>query len=205
MLVVEKMLNGNWNWGQGKGWVTDGINAHNLRNTGGPRTMCWDTQGESQGDLMLVSSEKDFHFQKFVRIESWSLEEWRAFTHSVYPSLIMLQLKWQASQYRACTSLIHYCILRIIPMHRDTQYIVFQSLSCIWLFTSPWTGAHQGSLSFTISGGVLKLMSIESVMPSNYLILCHPLLFLPSFFPSIRVFSNLVAKVLEFQLQHQSF
>lgn len=73
--------------------------------------MCWDTQGESQGDLMLVSSEKDFHFQKFVRIESWSLEEWRAFTHSVYPSLIMLQLKWQASQYRACTSLIHYCIL----------------------------------------------------------------------------------------------
>ena len=75
-------------------------------------------------------------------------------------------------------------------MHRDTQYIVFQSLSCIWLFTSPWTGAHQGSLSFTISGGLLKLMSIESVMPSNYLILCHPLLFLPSFFPSIRVFSN---------------
>ena len=61
---------------------------------------------------MLVSSEKEFHFQmKYVRTESWSLEEWRAFTHTVYPSLIMLQLKWQASQYRACAFLIHYCIL----------------------------------------------------------------------------------------------
>ena len=54
----------------------------------------------------------------------------------------------------------------------------------------PWTTAHQASLSFTISGSLLKLMSIESAMPSNHLILCHPLLLLPSIFPSIRVFSN---------------
>ena len=54
----------------------------------------------------------------------------------------------------------------------------------------PWTATHQASLSFTISRTLLKLMSIESVMPSNHLILCHPLLLLPSIFPSIRVFSK---------------
>ena len=57
------------------------------------------------------------------------------------------------------------------------------------LFATPWTAAHQASLSFTISWSLLKLMSVESVMPSNQLILCHPLL-LPSMFPSIRVFCN---------------
>ena len=58
------------------------------------------------------------------------------------------------------------------------------------LFAIPWTTAYQASLSFTISQSLLKLMPIESVMPSNHLILCHPLLPLPSIFPSIRVFSN---------------
>ena len=58
------------------------------------------------------------------------------------------------------------------------------------LFVTPWTAARQASLSITNSQSLLKLMSIESVMPSNHLILCHPLLFLPSIFPSIRVFSN---------------
>ena len=57
-------------------------------------------------------------------------------------------------------------------------------------FVSPWTAAHQASLSITNSWSLLKLMSIESVMPSNHLILCHPLLLLPSIFPSIRVFSS---------------
>ena len=66
-----------------------------------------------------------------------------------------------------------------------------KSLSCIWLFATPWLAAHQASLSFTISGSLLKL--IESVMPSNRLILCRPLLLLPSIFPSIRVFSNVSA------------
>ena len=64
-----------------------------------------------------------------------------------------------------------------------------QSLSHSQLFVTPWTAAHQSSLSITNSWNLLKLMSIESVMPSNHLILCHPLL-LPSVFPSIRVFSN---------------
>ena len=65
---------------------------------------------------------------------------------------------------------------------------VDQLLSRIWLFVTPWTAAHQASLSFTISQSFLKLVFIEWVVPSNHLILCHPLL-LPAIFPSIRVFS----------------
>ena len=65
-----------------------------------------------------------------------------------------------------------------------------QSLSCVWLFATPWTTPCQASLSITNSQRLLKLMSIESVMPSNHLILCCPLLLLLSIFPSIRVFSN---------------
>ena len=65
-----------------------------------------------------------------------------------------------------------------------------QLLSHVRLFATPWTVAHQASLSMVNSQSLLKLMSIESVMPSNHLILCHPLLLLPSVFPSIRVFSN---------------
>ena len=65
-----------------------------------------------------------------------------------------------------------------------------QSLSCAWLFTTSWTAARQASLYFTNSQSLLKLMSIKSVMPSNRLILCHPLLLLPSILPSIQVFSN---------------
>ena len=64
-----------------------------------------------------------------------------------------------------------------------------QSLSCVWLFATAWTAAHRASLSITVFQSFLKLISIESVMPSNHLILCHPLL-LPSIFPSIKVFSN---------------
>ena len=65
-----------------------------------------------------------------------------------------------------------------------------QSLSLVRLFVTPWTAVRQASLSITNSWSLLKLISIESVMPSNHLILCHPFLFLPSIFPSIRVFSN---------------
>ena len=65
-----------------------------------------------------------------------------------------------------------------------------QSLSHVHPFATPWTAAHQASLSITKSQSLLKIMSIESVMPSNHLILCHPLLLLPSIFPSVRVFSN---------------
>ena len=65
-----------------------------------------------------------------------------------------------------------------------------QSLSCARLFVTPWTAARQASLSITNTWSLLKLMSIMSMMPSNHLIICHPLLLLPSIFPSITVFSN---------------
>ena len=71
--------------------------------------------------------------------------------------------------------------------------LIVQSLSPIRLFATPWTAARQASLSFTIPWSLLKLMSIESVMLLNHLILCRPLLRLPSIFPSIRVFSNVLA------------
>ena len=73
---------------------------------------------------------------------------------------------------------------------RDFIFSSVQSLSHVRLLATPWTAAHQASLSITNSQSLPKLMSIESVMPSNHLILCHPLLLLPSILPSIRVFSN---------------
>ena len=72
----------------------------------------------------------------------------------------------------------------------DDQFSSVQLLSCVQLFATPWTAAHQASLSITNSRSLFKLMSIESVMPSHHLILCHPLLLPPSIFPSIRIFSS---------------
>ena len=85
-----------------------------------------------------------------------------------------------------------------------------QLLSCVLLFVTPWSAAHQASLSITNSRSLLKLMSIKSLMPSNHLILCCPFLLLPSIFPSIRVFSMSQffasgSQSIELQLQHQSF
>ena len=86
--------------------------------------------------------------------------------------------------------------------------VVVQSLSHVRLFVTPWTAARQASLCFTVSQSLLKLTSIESVMPCNPLVLCHPLRLLPSIFPSITVFSNDSAlhircpKYLQLQLRH---
>ena len=81
-----------------------------------------------------------------------------------------------------------------IKLHSNFYFkwfvVVVPSLSCVRLFSTPWTAASQASLSFTISQSLLKLMFIESVIPSKHLVLCHPLLLLPLIFPSIRVFSN---------------
>ena len=75
-------------------------------------------------------------------------------------------------------------------MYSSIIVLVVQSLSCVWLFATPWTAACQASLSFTISCSLLKLRSIELMIPSNHLVLCRPLLFLLSNFPRIRVFSK---------------
>ena len=93
----------------------------------------------------------------------------------------------------------------------SVQFSSVQSLSLVWLSATPWTAARQASLSITNAQSPPKPMSIERVMPSNHLSLYHPLLRLPSIFPSIRVFfqwvssSHQLARELEFQLQHQSF
>ena len=79
-----------------------------------------------------------------------------------------------------------------------------QSLSHVWRFATPWAAAHQAFLSITNSRSLLKLMSIKSVMPSNHLILCHPLLLLPSILPSIRIFSNESALRIRWQ-KYRSF
>ena len=88
----------------------------------------------------------------------------------------MIKLKWKQN----------------LPLSFGRFYylLVVQLFSRVWLFVTPWTAARQASLSLTLSWSLLKLMSIESVMPSNHLILCCPLLLQPSVFLSIRVFSN---------------
>ena len=92
----------------------------------------------------------------------------------------------------------------------EFQFSSVQSFSRVIHFVTPWTEAHQASLSITNSWSLLRVMSIKSMMPSNHLILCRPLFLWPSIFPSIRVFSNestshQVTKVLEIQHQHQPF
>ena len=111
-------------------------------------------------------------------------------------------------------SLLELVYLDFLSLHDSIYVFQFSSvqlLICVWLFATPWTVARKASLSFTNSWSPPKPMSIESVTPSSHLILCCPLLFLPSIFPSIRVFSNESAllirwpKYWEFQLQHQSY
>ena len=89
-------------------------------------------------------------------------------------------------------SLLHWQMgsLPLVPPGKPRDALVVRSLSHVWLFATPWTAAHHASLSFTISRNLLRLVSIELVMPCNHLILCYPLLLLPSIFPSIRVFSK---------------
>ena len=78
----------------------------------------------------------------------------------------------------------------IPPSFLNDPFVVVQSLSCVWLFVTPWTPALQTSLSFTISQSLLRLVSTESMIPSNRLIISHSLLLLPSVFPRIKVFSD---------------
>ena len=89
-------------------------------------------------------------------------------------------------------STFHTVVLSTDSVAWISYFIQFSSVqfSCVWLFVTPWTAEHQASLSITNSRSLLKLMSIESVMPSNHFILCLPLLLPPSIFPSIMVFSN---------------
>ena len=128
--------------------------------------------------------------------------------HCHYPSSISPLhrpnqcIKWEwAGNYHPCnfqvldggTNLSHLFRNRVLPWITIFLYknntVDVQPLSSVWLFATPWTATCQASLSFTISWSLLKLTSIELVMPYNHLILCHPPLLLLSIFPSIRVFS----------------
>ena len=113
-------------------------------------------------------------------------------------SQIAFFLPNQILPFPSCMTLVNLLDLSVLyfphlynMMYSVHQFSSVQSLSRVWLFATPWIVAHQPSLSITNSWSLLKLMSIELVMPSNHLILCRPLVFLlPSIFPSIRVFSN---------------
>ena len=110
------------------------------------------------------------------------------------------RLKFSIQQYIGCINggrapetkviVLIYPVLVILTWPTAPIFSSFQSLSHVWLFVTPWTTARQAALSITNCRSLLKLMSIESVKTSNHLILCHPLLLLPSTFPSIRIFSN---------------
>ena len=90
---------------------------------------------------------------------------------------------------------------RLMVLFVKSSFVVVQSLSHVWLFATPRTAVCQASLSFTTSRGSFKLMSVESVMLSNHLVLCRPLLLLPSIFPSIRVFSNESSLCIRWQIK----
>ena len=124
--------------------------------------------------------------------------QWYLFPFFIFP--VYLYFIWQVPFLSSCP-------VRVLGHRPPPQkfVVVIRSLSCVGLFVTPWTAAGQVSLSFTISQSLLKLMSIESVMLSNHLIFYPLQSFLPSIFPSFRVFPNesshQVAKVLELQLQ----
>ena len=117
----------------------------------------------------LVGLQEPCNFS-FFSISSWVID------------LDYCDIEWFALE----TNQDHALFLR----QHQVQFSSVQLLSHVQLFATPWTATHQASLSITNSQSLLKLMSIESVMPPNHLILCHPLLLPPSIFPSIRVFSN---------------
>ena len=108
---------------------------------------------------------------------------------------------WQVGFYLWIARLVQYLkssflwisvwiIYLFHPFIFKLAVVVAQSLSCVLLFETPWPAACEAFLSFTISQSLFRLLSIESIMPSNHLILCRPLLLLSSIFPSIRVFSS---------------
>ena len=97
------------------------------------------------------------------------------------------QLYWEPSASCKNKPIMYFILSEFVT---GVHFSSVQSLSCVWLFATTWSTARQAPLSIANSQSLLKFMSIESVMPSNHLILCHPRLLQPSVFPSIRVFSN---------------
>ena len=135
------------------------------------------------------------------------------YLHRIYISIFLIStfLSWNLESI-SCKQVDH--VFFILPaniwLSLESFVVVVRSQSHVQFFVPLWPAARQASQSFALSQSLLKLMSIESVIPSNHLILCRPLLLLPSVFPSIRVFPSELAlhirwPKLELQLQHQSF
>ena len=112
------------------------------------------------------------------------LKESREILKCINAQLIYM-FKFKSNHYKKCNQ---HCLAK--QKEASVQFSSVQSLSRVQLFATPWTAARQACQSIINSRSLLKFMSVESVMPSNHLILCHPLLLPPSIFPSIRVFSN---------------
>ena len=124
-------------------------------------------------------------------INKWTISIWvYSFYYCLFPTTATLLRKQRARTPLSNALLLKNWTFILILWIQKCYFSSVQSLSRVHLFATPWTAALQASLSITNSRSLPKPMSIESVMPSNYLILCHPLLLLPSIFPSIRVFSS---------------
>ena len=138
----------------------------------------------SHGIYWLICFLNNFHIYHLIKVrftnEGTSLKETR---HSEL---------WAPCHF-LCSTI--FSLNMVLQVHHNIRLLKNllgkpDQFSSVQLFVTPWTAAHQASLSITNSRNLLKLMFIESVMPSNHIILCHPLLLLPSIFPSITVFSN---------------
>ena len=116
-----------------------------------------------------------------LRLWLWLWHKWSLWTSSLGLCFFFTKIM----TLHEATCLVFSCFKLAILIMSSVQL-----LSPVWLFATPWTAAHQASLSITNSWSSPKLMSIESVMPSNHLVLCRPLRLSPSIFPSIRVLSN---------------
>ena len=117
---------------------------------------------------------------EIVRVNIWDSAKAHMVTSYSYPGYVVTSVPGDKV----------YSMNRSHCLILGLQFSSVQSLSCVWLFAAPWIAARHASLSITNARNLLRLMSIESVMPSSHLILCRPLLLLPPIPPSIRVFSN---------------
>ena len=113
------------------------------------------------------------------------IDKWQ----SKYRKMLMVDSRWWAQLITVNIFQLSYVFGNVILLCWE-RFSSVQLLSCVWFFVTPWIIAHQASMFITNSWSSLKLTSIESVMPSSYLTLCHPLVLLPPISPSIRVFSN---------------
>ena len=145
----------------------------------------------------MISINHNFHFESKIShrvcssvLRRRNFQGLKAWTSST-KSFLTINTNVSKGSLPISLFILKLCLLCFLMRYTYTYtFSSVQSLSCVLLFATPWTAACQASLTITNSRSLLKLMSIESVMPSSHLILCRPLLLLPPIPPSIRVFSN---------------